>query len=62
VRLRVLAAAAEAGFVTTQVVIDSLGLSQSSASRHRSKRYHADTRRINEICDMLNSFVDRRNA
>ncbi|NBC30732.1 MAG: helix-turn-helix domain-containing protein [Spirochaetes bacterium] len=78
VRLRILATAAEEGFVTTQVVIDSLGLSQSSASRHlsqltatgllsvdtghRSKRYNLNSRRVNETCDMLKSFLKGRNA
>jgi DNA-binding transcriptional ArsR family regulator len=78
VRLRILTTAAEEGFVTTQVVIDSLGLSQSSASRHlsqltatgllsvdtghRSKRYHLNSRRVNETCDMLKSFLQGRNA
>lgn len=72
-RLRVLEIAAREGVVTTQLIMDRLGLSQSSASRHlvqltgtgllsvetedRTKRYRVNGERIDELFSALKGFL-----
>jgi DNA-binding transcriptional ArsR family regulator len=75
-RLRIVEMATRDGTITTQMVMDELELSQSSASRHltqlaatgilsvdgseRTKRYRTNPRRIDDLCHGLRQLVRRR--
>ena len=75
-RLRVLELASSEGTLTTQLIMDRLGLSQSSASRHlvqmtstgiltveteeRTKKYRVNKQRIEELFSSLRGFLGDR--